>query len=382
MRVIRYICLILIYLHCHYSIVKANNNDTTNISFPEKVIGLAETVLNAVTIEKEKWSMALYPAASYSSRQGLAVGIMPMLQIRSEKNNQPSTIAPTILVSTNKMFEIQCDADIFLRNGQNILVKAEFYYLPDKYYGIGNEKKDSALAEYDIYRYLLTSEYTKQIGNKGFKLGIFTDFTYHKFKNIDTNQDIIPFILESSKWSNGIGLIVAFDNRDNVVYPRNGWYIRSIATTYRELLGSNLQFNTLSIDARHYWPIGKESVFAVQTYFATASANTPFHKMPTIGGTRLGRAIPHCYKYVDSNAWLVQSEIRLPIYWRIGFTTFVGAGNVCHKLSNDFFDKTHLMAGAGLRFKVFPKQGLNLRLDAGLSSRGDKAIYFNIREAF
>lgn len=49
----------------------------------EGAIALAERVLEALTVERPSWSLALYPAASYSGRSGLALGVMPMLHISS-----------------------------------------------------------------------------------------------------------------------------------------------------------------------------------------------------------------------------------------------------------------------------------------------------------
>ena len=77
----------------------------------------------------------------------------------------------------------------------------------------------------------------------------------------------------------------------------------------------------------------------------------------------------------------MQGEWRVPLFWRLGATGFVGCGNVCGGL-DDCFRMPHFMGGVGLRFAVFPGKGLNLRLDGGVSSRGDRAIYFNVREAF
>lgn len=375
----RILCIIslLINLSVTYA-----TDDTLRVSFPERVVNFAEKVLDVLTVERQNWSFAVYPAASYSDRQGLAVGLMPMMQFRSERTQQPTTITPSFLISTNGMFEVQCDADIYFKGERSLITKAEFYYLPDKYYGFGNVDKDSALADYDISRYMLTADFLQRISHSSFKIGLTTDFTYHHFSNIETTESIAQLINKDSQWHNGLGLMLAFDNRDNVLYPHKGWYVRGSGICYGHYLGGRCNFSTFTLDARRYWALGIESVLAVQFYFSSATKQTPFHKMPTCGGTRLGRAIPHCYKYVDCNAWLMQCEARLPLYWRIGFTTYAGVGNVCHSLANDIFNKTHLMAGAGLRFKVFPEHGLNLRLDAGFSSRGDHAIYFNIREAF
>jgi len=47
-----------------------------------------------------------------------------------------------------------------------------------------------------------------------------------------------------------------------------------------------------------------------------------------------------------------------------------------------FFKELQLAGGAGIRFRVLPDDGLNLRFDFGMTNRGDNAIYLTLREAF
>ena len=308
---------------------------------------------------------------------------MPLIQIHKEHLPHPTTITPSALISTKGMFEIQCDADIFLPRTQSIYVKGEFYYQPDNYYGIASRDDGRKLGEYKYYRYLFNADYNKGIG-KYIQIGSTIDLTYHHFTSLsDSLKNRYDDEIENaSKWSNGIGAVVSFDNRDNTLNPTRGWHCRLWTRLYFKQIGSRTNFNIFRIDIRKYWAPTESTVIAGQIYVDySPDEDTPFHKLSTFGGTRLGRAIPHNLKYIDHFAWLTQGEIRFPLFWRIGATGWTAMGNASDNVSNSF-DDIHLMAGAGLRFKVFPEHGLNLRLDGGFSSRGDKAIYFNIREAF
>lgn len=378
----KHILAIIFYLLIPSISYAQSSDDTTHTNVIDKAIGLAETVLGALTVEKPQWSLAIYPAASYSGRSGLAIGIMPMLQLRNTSLLRPATITPSALISTKGMWEVQCDADIYLKHNQTITAKAEFYYQPDDYYGYASVSDGKKLTEYDYRRYMFTSDYLKGIG-RGWLAGLSIDITYHDFNKIATDSAALrEEILSAEKWDNGLGLVVSYDTRDNTLNARTGWYSRARVTTYRNWAGSKRNFTTSSFDIRHYWPIGEESVVAAQLYIATASSKAPFHKMATMGGTRLGRAIPHNLKYVDRIAYLMQAEARFPLWWRIGATGWTAIGNVAHKADKDLTSNMHGMIGCGLRFKVFPSHGLNLRLDGGVSTKGDNAIYFNIREAF
>lgn len=349
------------------------------------VVNLAETVLDALTIERGKLSLALYPAGYYSSRSGLALGVMPLLQIRHDGWPRAATITPVILVSTKRMFEAQCDADVYLPQGVDISAKFEAYRQPDDLYSVGNGRGKSPLARYDFSRLFFTADGLKGCGKDGlWRAGLRFEFDKYSFSDIDPSSptdsaSALSLALSAEKSSYGVGVIGGYDGRDNVLSPSSGFYALASFTGFA--CGGRQGFGLMTIDVRHYWPLPRGSVFAAQIYASAAWGDIPFTKMPTCGGTRLGRAIGHNLKYVDSKAWLAQAEWRVPLFWRIGAVAFGAVGNVADGAA-DVFDDLHVMCGAGLRFAVFPGKGLNLRLDGGVSNHGDRAIYFNVREAF
>lgn len=352
------------------------------------VIYVAETVLEALTIDRDSWSLALYPAGSYSSRSGFAIGIMPMLQVRSTRLPHPATVTPVVLISTKRMFEVQCDADVHFNHRVDLTAKFETYKQPDDLYAIGNVSGNkSAIARYDFFRRMLTVEALKGVGRQGpWRVGLTLDADYYRFSDIEPSdssrtESVMAVAASGEGGSYGAGVVGGYDSRDNVLSPRSGAYVRLTLSGYARLWDHGRRFGVASLDARHYWPLPLRSTLAAQIYGCVGWGDVPFTKMPTCGGTRLGRAIGHSLKYVDSGAWLAQAEWRVPLFWRIGATVFGAAGNVAGNVSAAL-DNVHLMCGAGLRLAVFPGKGLNLRLDGGLSNHGDKAIYFNIREAF
>lgn len=356
---------------------EAQADSAADRSLLEKTVQWAEKVLDLLTVEGERWSVATYPAASYSGRTGLAVGIMQAWEHRGGRSHRPTTIAPTVLVSTKRMFEIQADADIYPTERISIGSKAEFFYLPDDYYGIGNGAK-SVLTEYTIHKYSLTADVLAEVA-ACLRVGLTADICYVDFSDYDAE---FAGAFESG-WCNGLGPMVQVDTRNDVVYPTLGWLATVGVTGYWHGLGGRRDFVLTELDVRRYIDLHRRRVVALQALLHTSTADAPFWKLPSCGGTRLGRAIPHSLKYVDRRAWLVQAEYRCPVYWRIGATAFAAAGNVSHSWqARELTDRVHLMVGGGLRFNVLPGRNLNMRLDAGISSRGDHAFYLNIREAF
>lgn len=390
-NLLRHLVLFLALLVPTLSVAQEQEPDSVKMSLPLRaangVINVAETVLDALTIDRPSWSLALYPAASYSSRSGFAIGIMPMLQIRSSRLPRPATITPSALVSTKRMFEVQCDADVYFNHRLDLTAKFEAQRQPDNLYNIGNQRNKHSVADYDFSRQMLTAELLKGIGSSSpWRIGVTADFDRYSFSNIDaapSDSSLAINLASDADGSNfGLGATFGFDSRNNTLWPTSGSYMRLKVLGYGKIAGHGHAFGSTTLDARRYFGLRSDRlILALQAYADLRWGDTPFPKLATCGGTRLGRAIGHNLKYIDNTAWLAQAELRAPLFWRVGGTLFGAVGNVGNRWDN-IFSNLHLMCGAGLRLAVFPGKGLNLRLDGGISSRGDKALYFNIREAF
>lgn len=355
----------------------------------EGVVSLAESVLEALTVERPSWSLALYPAASYSGRSGLALGVMPMLHIVSPRLPRPATVTPAVLVSTKRMFEVQCDADVYLPHRVDLTAKIEAYRQPDDLYAPGGGKGKHPLASYDFSRQSAQVEVVKGLGPAGpWRVGLGLDFDRYGFSSVvpasEGEAEAAARLTSSGTGPNfGLGAVCGYDSRDNPLWPAAGAYARLKAMGYAKIGGRGHDFCSLTLDARRYTALGAggRAVLALQLYADARLGSAPYTKMATFGGTRLGRAVGHNLKYVDRGAWLAQAEMRFPLFWRLGATLFGGAGNVAHEW-RDAARGVHLMCGGGLRLAVFKGKKLNMRLDGGISTRGDKAVYLNIREAF
>lgn len=354
----------------------------------EGAIALAERVLEALTVERPSWSLALYPAASYSGRSGLALGVMPMLHISSPRLPRPATVTPAVLVSTKRMFEVQCDADVYLPRRVDLTAKIEAYRQPDDLYAPGGGKAKRPLAGYDFSRQSAQVEVVKGLGPRGpWRVGLGLDFDRYSFSSVtpasEAEAEAAARLTSGGSGPNfGLGAVCGYDSRDNPLWPSAGAYARLKAMGYAKIGGRGHDFCALTLDARRYAGLaGGRAALALQLYADARLGSAPYTKMATFGGTRLGRAVGHNLKYVDRGAWLAQAELRFPLFWRLGATLFGGAGNVAREW-RDAVRGVHLMCGGGLRLAVFKGKRLNMRLDGGISSRGDGAVYLNIREAF
>jgi len=80
--------------------------------------------------------------------------------------------------------------------------------------------------------------------------------------------------------------------------------------------------------------------------------------------------------------FVIQSEYRFPLFWRLGAVVFGDCGNVGSSLSDLGFDYLKYSFGGGLRVALNKAEKLNLRLDYGVSHRSSNGFYLQLGEAF
>jgi hypothetical protein len=69
---------------------------------------------------------------------------------------------------------------------------------------------------------------------------------------------------------------ITYDRRDNFFTPTSGWYVDLSIPVYRESLGSDRDFETLSLTALYYRPLGKKLFLGVRGSGKDSTDETPF----------------------------------------------------------------------------------------------------------
>lgn len=361
--------------------------DSTNRTLVEQAAVLVEDMIDMVTVERGRSTLSFYPMAGYSPRTGFEIGVMPVWRIKPRHTDEcrfyrPTTFAPSIKVSTKGMYEVELDALAFTANRWMFISKFQYLYLPDEFYGIGNQVKQPPFSSYDINRFAFNSNILKGI-NESLFLGVRLDVNYDRYSNFEgdlLNPSVLGY---EGGWVNGIGPGMAFDNRDDQLYPTKGWFVIFTATAYDNFTGSDYSFVSGNLDVRKFCSInGDKSILGFQVVVNSTSGDVPFYKLSSIGGKRMLRGIAHPYRYIDKHSWFTQAEWRQHIWWRLGGVLFSGVGKVSPEFMQRPLADLHVVGGAGLRFRVLPKEGLNFRMDFGMTNKGDNGVYFTIREAF
>jgi len=255
---------------------------------------------------------------------------------------------------------------------------------PQNYYGIGNtsdkiNQETVALNEIRI----------EQLGFKKIKGNLFAGIGLRVIGATNVVQKANGLLLQEKPagwdgyWSFGPSLNVRLDDRDNILNAYRGQYIDVRLEFMNQSQITNGAYTQLKFDARKYITpfFNKKKVLAGQFLLQSGlNGDIPFSEMAFVGSETLMRGY-YDKRYIDRHFIGGQVEYRHPLPYNFGFVTFAGLGDVSNNLNNLQLSNLKYSLGAGLRYKIIPKEDINIRLDFGIGKESN-TFYLSIAEAF
>jgi outer membrane protein assembly factor BamA len=348
------------------------------------LLGSAETPDSIVS----RKSLFIIPHASYQQETSVAPGIAYGYYFKSNDISRISSISGSAVYTFLNQFTFNVTPKIFFQAKKWYLYSnLNLKNYPDYYYGISNKPTgivqgftSQNLSLLLQPQYIISNHFLIGASVSGRFERILTDSTFEKnrseiFNNFG-NAGWVPFSIIN------IGLVAAYDNRDNQFYPQKGIFAKSFFTVSKSGWGSNYSIQELSVDFRHYIPLFVSHVLAWQVYYdgVFSTGDIPFQLLPTVGGRDLFRGFRQGM-YRENVLIMAQSEYRLPVYKRLKAAVFCAVGDVMN--SSDYkIDKLKVAYGVGLRYRLNDAR-VHLRLDFAQNNYGDKLqFYITATEAF
>ena len=204
-----------------------------------------------------------------------------------------------------------------------------------------------------------------------------------RFNDYDTSNFYEKPYGHAGSTNLGIGAGVLYDNRHNVLNVRHGFFSELAFLYYGKQFGGKYEFSSVFTDIRWFHPIRKRNVLALHAVGQFSLGNPPFNQLALLGGESIMRGY-YLGRFRDRNLLAAQAEYRmLPFSFakRWGATVFAGTGLVYNSIPTIESDHLLLAAGAGLRFLLFRKKDVWVRLDLAFTREG-QGVYIYIGEAF
>lgn len=183
----------------------------------------------------------------------------------------------------------------------------------------------------------------------------------------------------------GVGTGLFYDSRNNVFYPSRGMVADFSLLSQGSAVGSQVRFDRWVADVSSYHPLSRRATLALNYVLSvTTSGQAPFNALSLLGGTKRGRGY-YEGRFRDDNIALLQAELRLNVWNRVGVVGFGSVGALGSRSNFLRLDQPKAAYGAGLRVRV-NRDLVNLRLDYGrglpYTGVGSSGVYLTIGEAF
>ncbi|WP_439135822.1 BamA/TamA family outer membrane protein [Pseudomaricurvus sp.] len=177
--------------------------------------------------------------------------------------------------------------------------------------------------------------------------------------------------------SNGLGLVLEYEQRDDVRNTTKGQYFILNNIAYREGLGGDESFDVLQGDYRYFLPFGEGHVFALQAKgrWTDDAPQSGYSSLQLRGYTR--------GNYLDKNYTHLDMEARIKLHERWGATVFAGVGCLYESFSEcDRGEYLYPSGGAGITYLLKPKAGLVMKAEYAVGEDDNSAFYIKLGQEF
>ncbi|WP_044205804.1 BamA/TamA family outer membrane protein [Flammeovirga sp. OC4] len=379
--------VVFLLFSCTYSYGQEHDEDNKE---PEPHPNLVDKLLELITYRNERFSSVFYPIGGFSEQEGISIGVMPVVTFNDKdtssksqkKYNRPTTFIPSFSVSTKGLFNLDASLIMFGKGKFNMYFNGVYQNVPNTYYGI-NEETPTDTTSYFNRRFSTFGEVSYELTETLF-LGLHYDIQNNTIENVES----VPHLYETSEgiaggFNFGLGPILKFDTRDNIVYPTKGSLLVTSITAYPKMLGNDYVFWHFYSEVSHFFKIKNEkNILGFFGAFHMKSGNIPFYYLNTLGGSKKMRSIAQPNRFIDKNYYLAQVEYRRHLWWRVGLVTFASVGNVYGSNGTNAFENVKYTLGMGFRFQLVENMKLNFRIDYGFGNYDQQGLWLTSREAF
>ncbi len=333
------------------------------------------------------------PFVMYSPETEWGFGGAGMLYFYPQKIVKPYSRLSSLLASatytTKKQISSEINYDIYLSDEHyRFYGRVSYAKYPYSFFGTGNNTSDLNEEKYTPTFFTIESTFLKQLihkSNSSLNAGFRYDFRTDRIIESEYDKMISSGVVSGCNGGiiSGIGLTVNWDSRDNAFISSSGEYIDLKVNFYRGFLLSDFNFNSYIADLRKFYSIKvfeTTHVLAVNFVSRFTYGDIPFYMLSTFGGDKLMRGYFEG-RFRDKNMISLQTDYRLPLFWRFGLVAFGGIGQVQPDIKKFKLQDMKFSYGLGIRFIVIPEEKIGGRIDVGFSSYGSQ-FYLSFSEAF
>lgn len=353
------------------------------------IFRLIDKVFNDTT-KTAKPKFVIYPVLAYTPETSWELGASGLFvyNANNDLKNRLSELSAFTFYTLENQYGLWLDHALYTDQNQYFFLgKFRMQQFPLLYHGIGVDTPEEPVARIDGFSFTWRERLLRRV-TKDFYAGIELDFNH--LSGVEVSEETPDFSAPpgiEGLTNFGIGIGLVYDQRYNVLNPREGLFAEGGFLRYDENLGSDYSFYSYFLDFRYYRPMAKDQVLAYQFLVNAVSSfngsEIPFNQLSLMGGESVMRGY-YLGRYRDNTLIASQVEYRFlpfPFSKRLGGTVFGGVGAVSPGMSDLNWNQLSVSGGLGLRFLLFPGKDIYTRFDVAMTSEG-LGYYLFIGEAF
>ena len=174
----------------------------------------------------------------------------------------------------------------------------------------------------------------------------------------------------------GITPSFSYDSRDNIFTPTSGEYLDISAGLFSKALGSDTDFQRVSLTAIQYLPMNSKLTLGILGSAMFSFGEVPFYLRPFV----YFRGVPAMQYQGESTAQL-EAEVRWQFWQRFSLVGFAGAGAAWNNFERLDNKKDVTAAGIGVRYELARKYGMHMGIDVAYGPDGP-AYYIQFGSAW
>ena len=343
--------------------------------------------------DREKGGLGItpFPVIYYTPETSLAIGGGVVFTLRDEGESmetRPDNLQVMTAYTLNNQFFLTLAPEKYFNDQRGrLFMNVGYLNWPTSFFGVGNDS-DIDIDDIEELEETYTDEslflqpWILHAVVADLSMGLTLDWENAHIKDVGDGGVLEQGDLIGAEGGirSGVGPAITWDTRDNLFAPSRGSWHMAWAWIYREWMGSDFDYEYYGLNLRHYRPMARESVLALQGFVALTSGEVPFNEYPTPLMRGLYENV-----FTDKNAMVVRAEVRFPINFlpgeRWGAAVFGSVGDAFPDATTPEDIDLKVAGGAGLRFALNKQEKINVRLDLGVSRYG-VFPYIMLQEAF
>jgi|SRR5690554_1907284 len=337
------------------------------------------------SIEVTKSNFEFFPIISYDSNTGLGYGLKVfLLGYLSEEESFDLILFNSTKGERWYRFKFSTP-ESRIRQGKKYDYAVDFILDYDKwihysFFGLGN---NSLFEDEEVFTKTSFSIYG--LVSKGFT-NYFSVETGIKYGTIlNSNYPVNGLFHSLNKTSRGrakllsILINLSYDTRNDFYNPANGILLQTEYEISPEFKFTNTQFNRISVSASYFSSLIIENLILALRLNAQkiSGSDIPVQCLLPLGGNNSLRGFTQD-RFIDNGVLLFNTELRFPIYRRLGGIAGFDAGKVWSSLQKINLNNWAANPAIGLRFYM---DNFVVRADVGFGPE-TTGLYFNFGHIF